>query len=769
MNSLLSRIAEVEHKPLSYTIYDQSSQSGSYHSRNICIDDPTEQSSRWSSGSHDQSQFITLKLDNPSVACDILFGKFHRSHVCNLKEFKIYGGMDPLEMNELLHKGLTDDNKPETFPIRYTFNDLVFPIQYIKIVPLATFGAKFNYSIWYVQVKGVQDPEIMSQVYSAFIQHKERETIRMCLKHFRQKNMMDVYETLKSKTGIEIEHPMVEKLHKSLVINGDFDQAEQVILDADKKAIFHPFVKESSFKPDWKKLDAFSDEGIAPCARGGHQLCIDPEREKIYLFGGWDGKVELADFWCYHIKDNCWKLLSSDTTSQGGPSPRSCHTMCYDPTRKTIYVLGRYKEYQLSPSPDPASFESEFFQYFIELDRWVKISDSTLLDGGPPLLYYHEMCVDPISRKLFVFGGLVLTPDPAPATYGGFYSFDLDQCKWKILRYDTNYIQAPLAPPATPPNFFLSTNSTGVSFVCSPNSSLTIKSRAGHSMLLDSKNQKIYIFRGQRSKECLNDLQCYSIQQDKLITITQDFSKIIGPELGYTQRAAIDVETQELYIYFGLFQNRPADVVYNCFWVYSINHNTWEKVFENDNQDAAYWSKVNHKEPYPRYSHQMVYSPKSKTYFIFGGHPGDRTNVHRRLDDFWMLKLTKPDTNQVVRRCQYLLRAQKLHELCKQRYQKYDQHDINKDTQNALEYLRRHVTPLVNHENKEEIEHFKQLCMELCISQDNNDTKSVTYSSQSIKDDNFLDRTNVFQALLEFFPGCMKEPTGTLIDAVKIL
>lgn len=71
MNSLPSLIAETEHKPLSYTIYDQSSQSGSYHSHNICIDDPTEQSSRWSSGSHDQSQFITLKLDNPAVACKI--------------------------------------------------------------------------------------------------------------------------------------------------------------------------------------------------------------------------------------------------------------------------------------------------------------------------------------------------------------------------------------------------------------------------------------------------------------------------------------------------------------------------------------------------------------------------------------------------------------------------------------------------------------------------------------------------------------------------
>lgn len=71
MKSLHSIIAEATHEPLTYTIYDQSSQSASYHPRNICVDDPTEQSSRWSSGSHDQSQFITIKLDKPAVACKI--------------------------------------------------------------------------------------------------------------------------------------------------------------------------------------------------------------------------------------------------------------------------------------------------------------------------------------------------------------------------------------------------------------------------------------------------------------------------------------------------------------------------------------------------------------------------------------------------------------------------------------------------------------------------------------------------------------------------
>lgn len=68
-HNLLSAIANAPHEPLTYAIYDQSSQSGTYHPRNICVNIPTDQSSRWSSSSHDQSQFITIKLDKPAVAC----------------------------------------------------------------------------------------------------------------------------------------------------------------------------------------------------------------------------------------------------------------------------------------------------------------------------------------------------------------------------------------------------------------------------------------------------------------------------------------------------------------------------------------------------------------------------------------------------------------------------------------------------------------------------------------------------------------------------
>ena len=47
--------------------------------------------------------------------------------------------------------------------------------------------------------------------------------------------------------------------------------------------------------------------------RGGHQMCIDSEAGKIYLYGGWEGKADLGDLWVYDIAGNQWTQLSSNT------------------------------------------------------------------------------------------------------------------------------------------------------------------------------------------------------------------------------------------------------------------------------------------------------------------------------------------------------------------------------------------------------------------------------------------------------------------------
>ena len=52
--------------------------------------------------------------------------------------------------------------------------------------------------------------------------------------------------------------------------------------------------------------------------------------ETIYLFGGWDGTQDLADFWSFHIPTQKWTLISSNTAEDGGPSARSCHKMTLD-------------------------------------------------------------------------------------------------------------------------------------------------------------------------------------------------------------------------------------------------------------------------------------------------------------------------------------------------------------------------------------------------------------------------------------------------------
>ena len=64
----------------------------------------------------------------------------------------------------------------------------------------------------------------------------------------------------------------------------------------------------------------------------------------LYLFGGWDGNRDLADFWAYDINMGKWRLLSLDTEGDGGPTPRSCHKMIFDSKSRQIFILGRYLE-----------------------------------------------------------------------------------------------------------------------------------------------------------------------------------------------------------------------------------------------------------------------------------------------------------------------------------------------------------------------------------------------------------------------------------------
>ena len=48
-------------------------------------------------------------------------------------------------------------------------------------------------------------------------QCREKEAIRLCLKYFRQKNLVDVYQQLQTQTSVTLEHPVLTELHTELV------------------------------------------------------------------------------------------------------------------------------------------------------------------------------------------------------------------------------------------------------------------------------------------------------------------------------------------------------------------------------------------------------------------------------------------------------------------------------------------------------------------------------------------------------------------------
>lgn len=109
-------------------------------------------------------------MESPSIVKTIKFGKFEKIHVCNLKRFKIYGGMTDTCPIKLLESGLKNDSIPETFRLQPLIDGHNIPCRFIKIVPLQCWGPNFNFSIWFVELMGIDDWSIVGPCLNWFNQ-----------------------------------------------------------------------------------------------------------------------------------------------------------------------------------------------------------------------------------------------------------------------------------------------------------------------------------------------------------------------------------------------------------------------------------------------------------------------------------------------------------------------------------------------------------------------------------------------------------------------
>jgi hypothetical protein len=630
---------------------------------------------------------------------------------------------------------------------------------------------------------------------------------------------MDMYQALLNHhPQVLLEHPLLTQLHRSLVVDGSFEACEELLEEAYKQELFKQYLSKHKYSPSWNKLNTPGES--QPGMRGGHQMCLDAEDEKIYMFAGWDGKKDLSDFWSYSIPDGKWTGL---TTNSPGPSGRSCHKMCFDNTRKLLYTLGRYVDVSerssmvraQQPLPNfisnlvnnnnnnnnnnsnsnnsngfniitnnPAfniiynqnnnnnnivrnirnqSFPEtspDFWCYSIKENKWILLSNDTYADGGPRLIYDHQICIDENTQTIYVFGGKIIYTDNTSTNpenrhlYSGLFSFHIPSRKWTMLREDTRDKTNKQTAGEEEEDMSICSprgeiNKTNQNGEDQPNMKFRdgdgtqFKPRIGHSMLYSPSNNSLLIFAGQRNNNYLTDFFMYDITNDKMIEITRDSSTQGGPDSGYTQRATLNPNLNEVHVFFGLMRDKSHchDSIKNSFWVYNLEHEKWSCVYQNENADMEYWKSMDMVEPCPRYAHQVVYDPKNQAHYLFGGNSGDTKNSSVRLDDFWSLKLSRPSAEWVLRTTKLLLRKQRFIELCNSGV-----------SMEALTYLQSKVSSTVDHNDGSESAQYRALTTHLFQTEPDYDT--------------FKERTKLFEELCKFLPDEMTQPKNDIVDFV---
>ncbi|KAF7428082.1 hypothetical protein PC9H_007301 [Pleurotus ostreatus] len=717
--------------PLTYSVAACSEHSGKYEAHNIMTDRPTDQTSRWSSVScasqSDLSQWILLRLDALSIVKSITFGKFHKAHPCNMKEFQLYVGMTEDHLTKVLEGSLKNDTLPETFPIEHANTDGVcFPVRFVKIVPLSAHGQNFHTSIWYVSLSGILTEATVEQVRIRYDEYRETTVLRHILKYLRQRRLLTPFQHIIDSSRLQLEHPLVTKLHQALVLQGDWEEAETVLARLSEEGLFESYIQSCHPYAEWIKIDGVNADGDKPSARGGHAMCMDSDNGVIYLFGGWDGEKSLDDFWAYDVAQNRWKVLSTSTSAdKNGPGPRSCHKMVFDSKTGYIYLLGRLNEFDLPAqaegdrvSPTGTSTAcSEFHRYHtrgLMVGKWDLLSFDTTTIGGPPLVTDHQMVIDSDAQIIYVFGGRVMDKHSEVVKYSGFYSYNIRLSKWRTI-------------PANATDHGSEANQ------------LIIPPRYGHSMLLDSVNHTLLIFGGQHETKHLSDMYAYDTAKSTTTELFSNFSKSGGPDPFFTQRAVIDPQLGELYVFPGLQRTQGLDpqtmmVEAASNWLYRIDHprpGKWSKILSHSSQVLGGSTEASPETPSPRYAHQIVYDTKTKTVYLHGGNGGiasdSGTSLERstaddaardessvgtserrndraegRLDDFWKMVLKRPEPSEIVRRATYVVRQQQFREMCEL-----------EPSVKALHFLQNNISGVVNHSDPEEAEVFRSLLTHL--------------------------------------------------------
>ena len=188
---------------------------------------------------------------------------------------------------------------------------------------------------------------------------------------------------------------------------------------ADAGSLNNVWVLALSGRPTWSAL---APSGSLPSARNGHTAVYDPVRDRIVVFGGWDGTSYSNDTWALSLSGSpAWSALAPAGML---PSARYGQTAIYDPVRDRMVVFGGRDEF--------GARKDVWALSLAVVPSWTALAPS----GSPPSTRYgHAAIYDPVRDRMVVFGGY----DPENGTRNDTWALSLSGSPaWSALAHSVH-------------------------------------------------------------------------------------------------------------------------------------------------------------------------------------------------------------------------------------------------------------------------------------------------------------------------------------------
>ena len=134
--------------------------------------------------------------------------------------------------------------------------------------------------------------------------------------------------------------------------------------------------------------------GDLPSAREGHCMVYEPAGRRTLLFGGKGSPGMFSDTWAYDSAANTWSLLEP----AGAPPNRSDFGMVYDSDSRRAIMFGGWTDIGVG-------YLNDTWAYDPSADVWTDLEPLGPVGNVPSPRTGHSMFYDPRSGNVILFGG----------------------------------------------------------------------------------------------------------------------------------------------------------------------------------------------------------------------------------------------------------------------------------------------------------------------------------------------------------------------------